>query len=154
MHKPYFLTWTTYGTWLPGDERGSFVNDRREGAGPTAPKPNLVSHARSILRHEPFVLDGSGRGIVSDIIERHASLRAWPIRALNVRTNHVHVVLLIDRDAKRVMTEFKAWSTRALRETGIISDQQIAWTKGGSARHLNSDESVRRAIDYVLNAQD
>ena len=19
----YFITWTTYGTWLPGDERGS-----------------------------------------------------------------------------------------------------------------------------------
>ena len=28
MDRYWFLTWTTYGTWLPGDERGSVTSVR------------------------------------------------------------------------------------------------------------------------------
>jgi hypothetical protein len=33
MDRYWLLTWTTYGTWLPGDTRG-FVSDVRDGPGP------------------------------------------------------------------------------------------------------------------------
>src|SRR5690349_21194983 len=33
MDRVWHLTWTTYGTWLPGDERG-FVSNVRDGDGP------------------------------------------------------------------------------------------------------------------------
>lgn len=33
MDRHWLLTWTTYGTWLPGDVRG-FVSDVKDGPGP------------------------------------------------------------------------------------------------------------------------
>ena len=33
MDRYWLLTWTTYGSWLPGDERG-FVSNVRVGPGP------------------------------------------------------------------------------------------------------------------------
>jgi hypothetical protein len=32
MDRFWLLTWTTYGTWLPGDERG-FVSEVRDDSG-------------------------------------------------------------------------------------------------------------------------
>lgn len=33
MDRYWLLTWTTYGAWLPGDDRG-FVSNLRDGEGP------------------------------------------------------------------------------------------------------------------------
>ena len=49
----YFLTWTTYGTWLPGDERGWVAKPgemRITG-------PRIGQHAMSRLTEPPLVLD-------------------------------------------------------------------------------------------------
>jgi hypothetical protein len=53
----YFLTWTTYGTWLPGDERGW---NRKGGPAPQPPNPLLVALARSRMKEPEFVLSPDG----------------------------------------------------------------------------------------------
>ncbi|MCC5823981.1 MAG: hypothetical protein LAT64_13635 [Phycisphaerales bacterium] len=152
----YFMTWTTYGTWLPGDARGSFVDDRELGRGLSGPKPRLERAARGLLRHDPVVLGDGARAAVDQAIRQHASFRGWALAALNVRTNHVHLVVTAEREPGRVMSEFKARATRAtraVREAGLVADGLTLWTRHGSTRHLHTDESRVRAIRYVLDCQ-
>ncbi len=43
MDRYWPLTWTTYGTWLPGDARGFAVSNVRDGLGRQAP-PQYTGH--------------------------------------------------------------------------------------------------------------
>jgi REP element-mobilizing transposase RayT len=101
------------------------------------------------------VLDARRREIVGSTIRRHAELRNWRLLALNVRSNHVHVVVFCPDGSppERAMEQFKAWSTRRLRETGLVGPEHRVWTEHGSTRWINSDSSLSAAIDYVLNHQ-
>ncbi len=51
------------------------------------------------------------------------------------------------------MRQFKEWATRALRRGGHAGTETKVWTEGGSARWLWKEESVRRAVRYVMEYQ-
>jgi len=55
---------------------------------------------------------------------------------------------------EKIMTDLKAWSTRRLREAGVVSADRRVWTKHGSTRYLFEQSSVERAADYVVRMQD
>lgn len=151
----YFLTWTTYATWLHGDPRGSVDDDHNTPRTHRLP-PSEPLHAvqQSRLREPPFILDEHARSIVHDAIKSHAAHRAWHIHALNVRSNHVHVVVSASTHTPEiVMSQFKQWSTRHLRDQGLITQQRI-WAKMGSTRWINDEPSLLKAINYVLSHQD
>lgn len=115
--RGYFLTWTTYGTWLHGDDRGS-VDDWNNTplTSPIMPQPTRAQRATARMSDPPLVLDEEMRDVVDDAIRRHCEFREWPLVAVNVRTNHVHcVVRWKGQPPERVMTELKTWSTRALK---------------------------------------
>jgi len=116
--RAYLLTWTAYGAWLHGDERGS-VDDRHNAYG--APNADGDRWRRqwsaSRLTEPPFVLSPEMRDAVDRMIRKHCSVRGWPLVALNVRSNHVHAVVgWRGKPPERVMTELKSWSTRALKQ--------------------------------------
>lgn len=119
--------------------------------------PDLDRQARDAQRMvgRRFVLDSQGRELVDSTIRQHAELRRWRLLALNVRSNHVHVVVCCTDGSlpERAMEQFKAWSTRRLREAGLLDQEQRAWTEHGSTRWINSESSLSAAIDYVLNHQ-
>lgn len=52
------------------------------------------------------------------------------------------------------MSDLKAWSTRRLRESGMVEADRRVWTKHGSTRYLFDQSSVERAVDYVVRMQD
>jgi len=149
----HLITWTTYGTWLPGDERGSFVDDRIEGPGRSRAKPKLEASARSKATQSVIKLSDEARNIVDQAIREHAAHKGWTLIALNVRTNHVHLVISGGPSPERVMNEMKSWATRALRSGGLYGADQKVWTRHGSTRHVHTDASLRRAVSYVLNEQ-
>src|SRR5262249_16941762 len=141
----YFLTWTTYGTWLPGDERG-WVEKRGQFRPPNA---RLEAAARSLLKEEPCVLDPEQRRLVEEIIAKHCAIRGWHLHVVNCRTQHVHVVVTASAPPKIVRDQFKAWCTRRLKElqgSGNADPGQLVrvhwWTEGGSTRSLNDEESL------------
>ncbi|MBI2767326.1 MAG: transposase [Chloroflexi bacterium] len=80
--------------------------------------------------------------------------RGWNLFAINVRTNHVHVVVTATAPPERVLNDFKAWCTRRLRECGLASPGVHIWSRHGSTRHLWTDEHVAVAKHYVLYEQD
>jgi hypothetical protein len=65
----YLITFTTYGTWLHGDERGSVDRDHNIPGTPyLAPKRRRVGWERRLSRQEPVRLDSAGRAVVKTAI--------------------------------------------------------------------------------------
>jgi REP element-mobilizing transposase RayT len=151
----YFLTWTCYGTWIHGDDRGSVDDQNRAHGTPFLPRqPARHRHESALLRAEPFLLTDPMRLLVDRTIRDHCSILHWPCFALNVRTNHVHAVVgATHPDPGAVAGQLKAWSTRRLREAGLVESGRPLWTKRASTRYVWNDEGLRAAVDYVMNHQ-
>jgi REP element-mobilizing transposase RayT len=145
------LTWTTYGTWLHGDDRGS--SDRKQSK-PLAPDPVREAHARGMMKFPALTLDARMRRVAREAIEEHCRFRGWELRALNVRTNHVHVVITGGERGQKVIGLLKSRVTRMLRYAGLVKADQPVWTaEGGNVRALHHPEAVSTACHYVRNQQ-
>ena len=107
----YFLTWPTYGTWLPGDERG-WVEYRH---GWQLPDPARKRKAQARLTEDACLLDQDQRRLVELTIADHCRVRGWTLYTVNCRSNHVHVIVAGDREPKEIREQFKAWCTRRLK---------------------------------------
>src|SRR4051794_6975880 len=107
MDRYWLLTWTTYGTWLPGDRRG-FVSEVREAGEkalhntPRTPCdrdiPPLEAHAAAIMDEDAVRLDLARAQAVADQLRETAGHRGWWVLALAVMANHVHVVVGVPGD--------------------------------------------------------
>jgi len=150
----YLITFTTYGTWLHGDPRGSV--DREHSIWNTAfLDPDRARQAAENRRlcHPPVRLDAQGRTAVERTILEVCAHRDWTVHALNVRTNHVHLVVSAPQSPGQVMNCVKSWTTRRLREAGLISPTGKVWTRHGSTRYLWRPPEVARACRYVTDGQ-
>jgi len=74
--------------------------------------------------------------------------------AINVRTNHVHVVVAIGETSPSVaLNAFKTYATKQMKQDGCWTDDKTPWVDKGSQRYLWNERSVERAVDYVLYGQ-
>ncbi|UCD28298.1 MAG: transposase [Planctomycetota bacterium] len=97
-------------------------------------------------------MDKHHREIVERAIHEFCKFKNWDIHALNVRTNHIHLVVTAnDETPERVMTRLKCWASRRLNENKSIRNNRRWWTRHGSTRYINSKPSLLAAIDYVNN---
>ena len=151
----YLITFRTYGTWLHGDERFSMDRHGKNTYGSPAISPNekLVKVMDGKRAASIFLLNGKQRTVVQKAIEDCCSLREWMLRALNVRTNHVHATVSATRKPEGILNAFKANSTRYLRQEQLVCDGQKVWSRGGSTRYLWKPNHVNIANDYVINGQ-
>ncbi|MBK9164874.1 MAG: hypothetical protein IPM21_13400 [Acidobacteria bacterium] len=150
----YLITFRTYGTWLPGDERGSIDKYHNRFEGPrsvASSRRESIQHSR--LKSEPFLLSARARSIVEMAIREVSEFRKWPLNALNVRTNHVHVVPGAVAPSAKMLGDFKRYATRRLREAELWTFEHSPWVDKGSRRFLWTDEHVEAAIEYVVNGQ-
>jgi REP element-mobilizing transposase RayT len=152
----FLLTWTCYGQWLHGDPRGSIDRRHRTPGDETlAPDPARTRAAALRMRGPRVELDARAQEVVRAAVCEHAQVGGWKIHALNVRHTHVHVVVANAAiPPERMMTSFKAWATRRLRDSGLVAPGAAMWTRHGSTRYLWDEQSVARAVDYVVEGQD
>ena len=150
----YFLTWTTYGTWLRSDPRGSVVDENRRGFAYAEPDHDLVAADIKRMRGDAVLLSPEMRGMTHSTINSVCVHRGWPLHAVNARSNHVHAVLTSTISAERTLADLKAWATRRMREAGLVGMNDRVWTTHGSTRHIFDRESLARAVDYVVRHQD
>jgi len=156
-----FLTWTTYGTWLPGDGRGW----RKWQSGQQQPQPLLEDWCREQMRQQPLFLNLPQRRAVEKVIREHAIIRGWELAAVSARSNHVHVAMTVvpivsgkalaaGRSIKSVRDQLKANSTRVLRQFSDPVTHEKTWTKGGDIQIIDSDNDWDQVILYITDAQD
>jgi REP element-mobilizing transposase RayT len=150
----YLLTFCCYATWLPGDPR-SYTDRHHNGLGLPRAEPSRGLRATMARRlpQPPYLLDAPARAAVEAAIREHCAHVGWPLHAVHVRTNHLHVVLSGADPPQRMMNALKAWSTRRLRAEGLIGDDVKPWSRHGSVRGLWAARAVEAACRYVVEGQ-
>ncbi len=159
----YFLTWPTYGTWLPRDERG-WVEYRQ---GWQLPDPARQREAQARMTEDACLLNQEQRQLVESTIADHCRVREWTLYAVNCRSNHVHVIVAGNREPQEIREQFKAWCTRRLKalqqerlrprsahDASAAAIRENWWAERGSALDINDEEGLEAVIHYVREAQD
>ena len=105
----YHAIFTTYGTWLPNDPRGSFsvkvYNEelrklREISYGRQDPQPPLSelrlfwTQAEPLLNRPPFFLDDRTRPIVAEAFDKIVGRLGLFVTACSVMNDHVHIVMM------------------------------------------------------------
>jgi REP element-mobilizing transposase RayT len=150
----YFITFTTYGTWLHGDPRGSVDREHNDVGAPfLEPEPLRSNAARQRMAQEYYVLDEPRRMIVRDAIVEECEFRGWLLLAVHVRSNHVHIVVTAECEPEFAMRSCKAQASKRLNRAGFDDGNRKRWTTHGSTRYLWTKEAVVEKIQYVVDGQ-
>ena len=154
-----FITWTSYGTWLPGDPRGYVSNTLLHPRGfeqkqntPGTPyrrdDPYTYQRARANQRHETVFLKQTEAEIAAQGLIDCCSKRNWHILRAALMRNHIHVVINhCPDDGPGVRRILKGNAQADLNR--ILSCVRKWWTAGGSNRYLRGDTAIEAAIEYV-----
>ncbi|MDB5335104.1 MAG: hypothetical protein JWN70_723 [Planctomycetaceae bacterium] len=161
VDRYWFLTWTTYGTWLPGDDRGfvGFVSDQtgqlaphnQFGTAPAAPSPNLRHSAEQRLKSDPILLTLQKAEALFDQFQETARARGWLLIAVGVMHTHVHLVIGVvgDPDPDKVLRDFKAYGSGRLNKLYGKPTSDTWWTRSGSARKLVDESAIEAVVQYI-----
>ena len=156
MALAYFITFSTYGTWLHGTSKGKGSVDRehnQHGMPFVEPDERREVQARDEMKQPAYTMQAAEREIVREEIVALCREKGWQLLALHVRSNHVHVVVAVERDPGRVMSDMKARASRELTRGGFDDAKRKRWTRHGSTLHLFDEATVAEKIDYTLNRQ-
>ncbi len=159
-NRPFalFITWTCYGTWLPGDPRG-YVSGTLSPTGRSAKQntpdtpycrnsPSTLHAARLRQKWETVTLTEDDAQCVATALMVAAQARGWRILRAAIMANHVHV-LVVDcpDDGSAVRRVLKGTAQAALSK--LHGQTRRWWTARGSDRYLRGEDSIARADQYV-----
>ena len=147
--RTFHVVITTYGSRLQGSERGS----HRHGTGAVIPSEGLeLFHRRLMKEPEVAFHNESVRDAVHNSIMSACAQRDWIVSALNVRTNHVHILLTVfeQEDVSDAVCVIKSAVVAALQIYPEFRDRRI-WTEGASVNWIRSARYFQYAYRYVMN---
>lgn len=105
------------------------------------------------MKRGAILLNDEQRSAVEEAIKEVCKYRHYDLSAINVRTNHFHAVVAAQCKPEPIADAFKSYSTRKLRQLGLIGNMVHPWARGKSRRCLWKSKHVSRAIEYVLYGQ-
>ena len=161
VDRYWFLTWTTYGSWLPGSERGfvgtaiddsgDIFNFNEQGTPPAMPNRRLQEFAETKLKSPPKLLDHAQAKSLLEQFQETSRIRSWLPIAIGIMRTHIHIVVGVpgDPDPEKILGDFKAYGSRCLNHEWSKPASNTWWTTGGSKRKLNGEDSVEAAVNYV-----
>src|SRR4030042_101151 len=110
----YMLTWTTYGSWLPGDERG-YVVDGKILQGDI----KILQRNRQRQKSPAVKLNTREKQIVRQTILAEAEKIGHKIEGLVVYSNHIHLLAKPHIESiEELAGRYKSMTTRILWENG------------------------------------
>jgi len=138
----YLLTWSTYGTWLQGDERG-YVKDGEVLEENIAIKLDC----RKKLKSAPVRLSRNERAVIREAILEASEKFGQEILAIAVCSNHVHVVCkYADVPIGTVVGYYKNAGRMAMKRSGF---EGRLWTRGYDKRFCFNEAAVAERVRYV-----
>ncbi len=163
--KPFALliSWTCFGNWLPGDERGFVSNLLLPGGGslrkanvpgtPYRKDDALTRHqTRVLMTQPPARLTATLAKSLAELLVDAARKKSWRILRTAVMANHVHVVIMdCPDDGAAVRKILKGTSQAGLSEKA--GENRRWWTRGGSDRYLHTDDAILSSIQYVAEQE-
>jgi len=177
MVRGFHVIFTTYGFWLPNDQRGSGSDFVRCAAltkfGPPNPvatrqsvahrpfEPEIRKAAQASLRYPPVRFNGVQARCVGLGFERELSQYGGTIYACAILPDHVHLVLGPHRyDIRRFVARLRGAATKTLREDGLHPLAEFVqedgslpspWSRLPWIVYLWKDRDVLRSIQYIEN---
>ncbi len=161
MDRFWFLTSTTYGNWLPGDERG-FVGPVRTPLGVQTihNRPGtqydrdvgwLRTHSQMQLKGPPILFTLDQAEVLLGQFHETATHRRWNLSAVGIMATHVHIVVGVfgDPDPEDILGDFKSYGSRALNRRWDRPQSETWWTESGSKRKLRDELAVLVAVEYI-----
>jgi REP element-mobilizing transposase RayT len=159
----WLLTSTSYGTWLPGDERG-FVSPIETGIGPQirhnvpgteydADIPGYARSASRLLKCPPIFFNVAQATAMMSQFHETTAHRGWRLCAAAILVNHFHIVVGVpgDPEPETLLRDYKSYASRRLNEIWPRPASNTWWTESGSKRKLPDANAVIAAVDYVRN---
>ena len=138
----YMLTWTTYGTWLQGDERGWVKDGERLGANAGLKRSNEERMTQSAVR-----LNSEQKKVVRRCLIELAERAGQEVFGLAVWSTHVHVVLGVNEESiEKAAGYYKNATRKALHDHGLRGK---VWARGYDKRFLYDEEGLEQKIAYV-----
>lgn len=169
--RSWLLSNTTYGTWLPGDRRGSVTSVRNRRAsdevspfrfehdipGETWEEAIPALHRAAVeqMKGPPVFLDREHAELILTQFQKTATYRGWTLRAVAIMRNHFHMVVQVPDDPSptKILVDFKAYASRTLNRHYGTPPSETWWTTGGSKRQLDDERYLANAVNYVLYKQ-
>ena len=155
----YHTIFTTYGTWLPNDPRGSYskavyddelraLGDLRYGRQNPPPEQNTLRRfwtaSRGTTNRRPFFIDDSTREIVARGFSQTVQKLDLTIRACAIMNDHVHLLSLRSKHRiEYVAGRFKADASR------VLHLGETPWTKGSWKVFIEDRETIASAARYI-----
>ena len=165
MDRYWLITWTTYGTWLAGDERGFVSNVYGVAGGPevrhNAPDTDCDASVAGLelyvldrMLDDPFFLNDEQAKTLIGQFEETSRIRQYDLCAASVMYNHMHLLIGVpgDPDPHQLRELYKSWATRAMKKQWKLPKSGRFWTKGGSVRKKEG-EAIPAAAIYVARKQ-
>ena len=140
------VTWTTYGSWLQGDQRG-YV---KYGKIMPSNQKILLSNRR-LQKAQTVKLSPAQRAIVHQTILDEAERIGQTIEAIAVCEHHVHIVARPCRESiGQIVSRYKNAAMFALCKNARVGR---VWTHGFDKRFCFTDDEMRCRIEYVRKHQ-
>ena len=155
----YHAIFTTYGTWLPNDPRGSYskaiYSEELTALGPVlygrqSPQPDFGTLRRfqtaSVprLSRPPYYITDATRPVVAEAFGKEVHRLGLTVHACATMNDHVHLVVVRSKyRIEYVVNQLKSRVTTAL---GL---NQTPWTRGGWKVFLDDEDAVYAAVEYV-----
>ncbi len=155
----YHAIFTTYGTWLPNDPRGSYskeiYNDQLRVLGrikygwqnPVPAKDLLIrfwTAATPRLTRSPFFIDDNIRPIIAAGFKKVVQRLDIKIPACAIMNDHVYVLILRSKyRIEYLVNQLKGSATRAL---GL---KQTPWSRGCWKVFITDREALLAAANYI-----
>ncbi len=160
----YLLTWTTYGTWLPGDprafvsrvkqENGSYEIHNQVGTPFDRDRPVVRELASARMKGDEVVLDEQAAGVCLEGIREACVNGDLLLRIAAIMRTHCHAVVFSQREeGAAVLQRFKGVSSRRMTQACGKPGAGTWWTRHGSRRLLDTPNSFERAVEYVRNQE-
>ncbi len=138
----YMVTWTTYGTWLQGDNKG-YVKRGKIFPG----NQNIKEICQRLQKQPVVILTNAEKETVRKAILAESRKIRQAIKALAVCTNHVHLVAEPCRESiEKIVSRYKNVAMFALFKLG--RNGRI-WTHGFNKRFCFTEDELSTKIHYV-----
>jgi REP element-mobilizing transposase RayT len=154
----YHAIFTTYGTWLPNDPRGSYskeiyneqlslLGEIKYGRQSPPPKKAIMkfySEATSVLDRPAFFINDHTRMIIATafgIVIRRLNVE---VPACAIMNDHVHTLVLRSQyKIEYIVNQLKGAATQALKL------KQSLWTRGCWKVFINDTEAIKAVTKYI-----
>lgn len=155
----YHAIFTTYGTWLPNDPRGSYsknvyleelkpLGKVKYGRQKPQPQKNKLTkfwaESKNSLPHKTYFINDRTRPIIASAFASVIQRLELSVPACAIMNDHVHILLFSSKyRIEYIVNQLKGSATKALNAN------HTPWTRGCWKIFINDTNTLKAAAEYI-----